>query len=259
MLPWRPPLLPPSFLFGAQSLGASRLSARAFSSSAKDPPPADSRDDFLGVDLNRIGPDDDPANLSSEWKETASDDFYQSYFSSKIASLTGASSSGPEPSLSHLDSEGRARMVNVGDKQISRREATAEAAVQLPRSVVELLKTRASKKGDALTVAQIAGVLGAKRTPELIPLCHSLPLDDVQLRVRLEEEESRVLIRATVRCTGRTGCEMEALTGASVAALAIYDMCKSASKEMSIGPIRLLSKTGGKSDVQLPDRIVFGE
>lgn len=145
--------------------------------------------------------------------------------------------------FTHFDDQGRAKMVEVGDKAVTRRTAVAEARVIMNSRTVALVKSGGVKKGDVLTVAQIAGIMGAKRTGELIPMCHPIALDGIQLRLTLEE--NGVAIRAEVTCQGRTGVEMEALTAVSVAALTVYDMCKAVQRDMVIEGIRLLSKTGG--------------
>ncbi len=147
--------------------------------------------------------------------------------------------------LTHLDGEGRARMVDVGDKPESRREAVAEGVVRMSKQAYRKLADGTLKKGDALTVAEVAGVMGAKKTGDLIPLCHSLALDVVKVEARLDEALPGVRITATASLTGRTGVEMEALTAVSVACLTIYDMVKSVDRGMSIDEIRLVSKTGG--------------
>jgi cyclic pyranopterin phosphate synthase len=149
-----------------------------------------------------------------------------------------------------MDSEGNARMVEVGEKSVTRRSATAEGHVRLGAALEVLRESRAaggggSKKGDVLGVAQLAGIMGAKRTSDLIPLCHPLPLDGVDVHLSLTE--TGVHIVATARCTGRTGVEMEALTAVSTAALTVYDMLKAVDKGMMIEGIRLLEKTGGRS------------
>ncbi len=143
--------------------------------------------------------------------------------------------------FSHLDREGAARMVDVGEKAVVRRTATAAGRVRLAPATVELLRERALPKGDALNTARIAGVMAAKRTPEIIPLCHGLNLTAVDVEFEVREEE--VGIVATARVSGRTGVEMEALTAVSVAALTIYDMCKAVDKGMEIGEIKLVEKT----------------
>lgn len=147
--------------------------------------------------------------------------------------------------FTHFNHQGRAKMVDVGEKSVTRRTATAQARVQVNPATFELIKTGGMKKGDVLTVAQIAGVMGVKRTPDLIPMCHPILVDGVDLSLSLDEGKHEVLIRASVSCDGRTGVEMEALTAASVAALTVYDMCKAVQKDMVIREIRLLEKTGG--------------
>ena len=136
-------------------------------------------------------------------------------------------------------------MVDVGEKSPSRRTAVAAARVLVNAETFALIKSGGMKKGDVLTVAQIAGVMGAKRTPDLIPMCHPIIVDGIDLRLHLDEQRLSVEIEATVSCDGRTGVEMEALTAASTAALTVYDMCKAVQKDMVISDIRLLSKTGG--------------
>lgn len=147
--------------------------------------------------------------------------------------------------LTHLDDAGNARMVDVADKPVTQRSATAEGRVRMSPETLVLLRAGRAKKGDVLGVAQVAGIQAAKRTGELIPLCHPLPLDGVELT--LHPEADGVRIRATVRCTGRTGVEMEALTAVSVAALTVYDMLKATERGMVIDGVRLLEKTGGRS------------
>jgi cyclic pyranopterin phosphate synthase len=143
--------------------------------------------------------------------------------------------------FSHLDREGAARMVDVGEKAVIRRTAVAVGSVRMSPETVKLLRDRALSKGDALNTARIAGIMAAKRTPELIPLCHSLNLTSVD--VEFEVGEGEIGIVATARASDRTGVEMEALTAVSVAALTIYDMCKAVDKGMVLGDIRLLGKT----------------
>jgi cyclic pyranopterin phosphate synthase len=149
--------------------------------------------------------------------------------------------------LTHLDESGRARMVDVSDKAITQREATARAIVSMQPATARLIGAGGMAKGDVLAVAQVAGVMAAKRTPDLIPLCHPLPINGVEMTFDLDVERARLEIHATVRVTGRTGVEMEALTAASVAALTVYDMCKAVDRGMSIGNIELMHKIGGKS------------
>jgi cyclic pyranopterin phosphate synthase len=149
--------------------------------------------------------------------------------------------------LTHLDASGRGRMVDVSDKDVTRREATARAIVTMQPETAHLIATGGMAKGDVLAVAQVAGIMAAKRTPDLIPLCHPLPITGVDMSFELDEVQARLEIHATVRVTGRTGVEMEALTAASVAALTVYDMCKAVDRAMSIGNVELLHKAGGKS------------
>lgn len=147
--------------------------------------------------------------------------------------------------FTHFNEQGRARMVNVGDKEPSCRTATAAARVLVGTECFDLIRSGGMKKGDVLTVAQIAGIMGAKRTSDLIPMCHIVPIDGADLELELDESRHSVEIRATVTCRGSTGVEMEALTAVSVAALTVYDMCKAVQKDIVISDIRLLSKTGG--------------
>jgi cyclic pyranopterin monophosphate synthase len=148
--------------------------------------------------------------------------------------------------LTHLDEAGRARMVDVTDKLSTARMARAEASVWLGRGPANLLRRTGSvSKGNVLETARLAGIMGAKRTAQLIPLCHPLALDVVEVQASVVGD--RVVIKTLARTRGSTGVEMEALTAASVAALTVYDMCKAASKDIIIGPIRLLEKSGGRS------------
>lgn len=147
--------------------------------------------------------------------------------------------------FTHFNEQGRAKMVDVGVKPVSRRTAVAAASVLVNEETFALIKSGGMKKGDVLTVAQIAGVMGAKRTPDLIPMCHPILIDGINLNLSLNESKHSVEIEATVSCDGRTGVEMEALTAASTAALTVYDMCKAVQKDMVITDLRLLSKTGG--------------
>jgi cyclic pyranopterin phosphate synthase len=148
--------------------------------------------------------------------------------------------------LTHLDSSGEARMVDVGAKDITRREAVASGRVIMKPETLEQIKNAGLKKGDVLAVARVAGIMAAKKTPDLIPLCHPLPVDEIAVDFDLSAPDS-VGITATARCSGRTGVEMEAMVAASVAALTIYDMAKSVDRGMTITEIRLESKKGGKS------------
>lgn len=149
--------------------------------------------------------------------------------------------------LTHLDAEGQARMVDVGDKPVTTRRAVAGAQVRMQPATLTAIRENSLAKGDVLAVARIAGIQAAKRCDELIPLCHSLPLDDLQLDFSFDDELPGIRIEATARVQGRTGVEMEALTAASVAALTIYDMCKGVDRSMLIENTRLLRKEGGRS------------
>lgn len=149
--------------------------------------------------------------------------------------------------LTHVDETGKATMVDVGHKADTRRQARAEALVRLAPATYALLVGGNLPKGDALSVAKVAGIQAAKKTHHLIPLCHPLPLTYVGVEFELHPTESTVRIQAEARCTGQTGVEMEALTAASVAALALYDMCKAVQKDILIEGVRLLHKSGGKS------------
>jgi cyclic pyranopterin phosphate synthase len=150
-----------------------------------------------------------------------------------------------ERRLTHLDAQGAARMVDVSAKPETERVAVAGCRVLLARDTLELLASGGLPKGDALAVARVAGIMGAKRTPDLIPLCHPLPITGVE--VDLTVEVDAVAITATVRTTGRTGVEMEALTAAATAALTLYDMVKGVQRDVRIGDLRLLAKRGGRS------------
>ena len=147
--------------------------------------------------------------------------------------------------ITHFTEQGRARMVDVGEKPSSRRTAVAAGRVLVNDGTFELIRSGGIKKGDVLTVAQIAGVMGAKRTFELIPMCHIVPLNGIDLELRLNEEKKSVEISATVSCDGKTGVEMEALTAVATAALTVYDMCKAVQRDIVITDIRLLGKSGG--------------
>lgn len=149
--------------------------------------------------------------------------------------------------LTHLDDAGRAHMVDVGGKAETSREAIARGSIRLRRETLRMIMDGSAPKGDVLAAARIAGIMAAKRTPELIPLCHTLLLTHVSVRIEPAESGEALAIEATVRTKGQTGVEMEALTAVSVAALTIYDMCKAVDQEMRIGDIRLAEKRGGRS------------
>jgi cyclic pyranopterin phosphate synthase len=153
--------------------------------------------------------------------------------------------------LTHVDESGNAHMVDVGDKPETERFAIAEGEVVMKPETLALIRAGALRKGDVLTVAQVAGISGAKRTSDLIPFCHPLPLNYVSVDFALDDELPGVRITATAKTTGKTGVEMEALTAVSIAALTVYDMAKAAEKTMRIQNVRLVRKTGGQSgDVQ---------
>ena len=149
--------------------------------------------------------------------------------------------------FTHFDHRGNARMVQVGEKETTKRQAVAAGRVLVNARTYELIRTGGVKKGDVLTVAQIAGIMGAKKTADLIPMCHNIMLTGVDLELSLNEEMRSVDIVATATCTGVTGVEMEALTAVTTAALTVYDMCKAVQRDMVIDDIRLLRKSGGQS------------
>lgn len=149
--------------------------------------------------------------------------------------------------FTHFNESGRAWMVDVTKKDITYREAEASGYVEMKKETLDLIKNGGIKKGDVLSVAQVAGIMGAKKTHELIPMCHPLLLTGINIEFNLSEEEKRIYIKSFVKLSGKTGVEMEALTAVSIAALTIYDMCKAVDKEMLIGDIKLLRKSGGKS------------
>ena len=153
----------------------------------------------------------------------------------------------PRRKLSHVDGGGRARMVDVGAKRATARRAVAEGAIAMSREAFALVKANRVAKGDVLRVAELAGIGGAKRTADLIPLCHPLALDHVGVKASLDARLPGVRVRAEVRLKGRTGVEMEALTACAVALLVVYDMVKAVDRGMTIGPVRLLEKAGGRS------------
>ncbi len=159
-----------------------------------------------------------------------------------------------QPTLTHVDADGGARMVDVGAKPATAREAVARGRVVMRAETLELIRQNAFDKGDVLAVARVAGIMGGKKTSELIPLCHPLPIDSIGVEFELNASDSAVEIAATARTTGKTGVEMEALAALTVAALTIYDMCKAVDRGMKIESVRLARKTGGQSgDVILED------
>lgn len=149
--------------------------------------------------------------------------------------------------LTHVDESGKAMMVNVIDKAESKRIAVAEGHVHVGPEIAKLIAGNLMKKGDVLTIAQIAGIMAAKNTSNLIPLTHNIPLSSIKVIVTLDNETHRVNIAASVECFGKTGVEIEALTAVSVAALTVYDMCKAVSHDITINNIQLVEKRGGKS------------
>jgi cyclic pyranopterin phosphate synthase len=149
--------------------------------------------------------------------------------------------------LTHFDSRGNAHMVDVGAKEITERVAVARASVVMQAATLTLIRDKKAAKGDVLAVAQLAGIMAAKRTAELIPLCHPLSLSNVQVKLSLDAKRRAVDIEATCKLMGRTGVEMEALTAVSIAALTVYDMCKAVDRGMVITEVRLVHKSGGKS------------
>jgi len=153
----------------------------------------------------------------------------------------------PEDGLTHLDESGAARMVDVGGKDMTVREARAQAHVSMSATTLGLIREGSVPKGDVFATSRLAGIMAAKKAPELIPLCHPISLDSVLVDFEIDESGTGLTILATVRATDRTGVEMEALIAAGIAALTVYDMCKAADRGMEISSLRLLSKTGGKS------------
>lgn len=151
------------------------------------------------------------------------------------------------PALSHVDDQGHARMVDISHKASTPRTAVAAGRVLVGEEALRLIRENEIRKGDVLTVSNVAGVLGAKQTSRLLPLCHDVVLQNVEIEFELDDEAGAVEVRAIVKTEGPTGVEMEALTAVSVAALTVYDMCKSVTKDISITDVRLLAKTGGRS------------
>lgn len=151
------------------------------------------------------------------------------------------------PKLTHIDGTGRAAMVDVSGKVVTTREAVAGGSVRMKAETLDLVRRDKNKKGHVQSVAELAGIMAAKKTSDLIPLCHPLPLSKISVRIEIDENLPGLSVEATAKTTGQTGVEMEALTAVSVACLTIYDMLKAAEKTMEISAIRLLKKTGGKS------------
>jgi len=151
--------------------------------------------------------------------------------------------------FTHFNEEGKAKMVDVSDKKVTDRTATASGSIYVSNAIIDKIKNNDMKKGDVLSVAQIAGIMGAKKTSELIPMYHNIFISGADLKFAIDEINSKIDIIATVKTSGQTGIEMEALTAVSIASLTIYDMCKAVDKNMVISDIKLLKKTGGKSGV----------
>jgi cyclic pyranopterin phosphate synthase len=149
--------------------------------------------------------------------------------------------------LSHLDEKGRARMVDVSEKEVTSRIALARGTIHMRPETLELIRQGKVEKGDVFSVARVAGIMAAKKTSELIPMCHPLNITSVQITLIAKSAPARVDIEASVRVSGKTGVEMEAMTAVAVAGLTIYDMCKAVDREMTLGEIRLVEKSGGKS------------
>lgn len=149
--------------------------------------------------------------------------------------------------LTHLDAEGRARMVDVTEKAVTQRVAIARGTIFMRPETLSLIMEKKIEKGDVFSVARVAGIMAAKRTPELVPMCHPLNITSVEIFLTPEQNPARVEIEAVVKVGGQTGVEMEAMTAVAVSGLTIYDMCKAVDREMSIGEIRLVKKSGGKS------------
>ncbi len=151
------------------------------------------------------------------------------------------------PKLSHFDADGQAHMVDVSDKPVTDRIATAQSYIKMSTATLDLIKSGTAKKGDVLGIARLAGIMAAKKTSDLIPLCHPLPITKVTVDLTPDDALPGIQITATVKTSGQTGVEMEALTAASTAALTVYDMVKAVQKDMEIGGVRVTLKDGGKS------------
>ena len=149
--------------------------------------------------------------------------------------------------FTHFNEEGRAKMVDISDKSVTKRSATAQALLEVPENIYQAITEGTVKKGDVLAVSRVAGIMGGKKTSELIPLCHNIPIDKIEIDFT-NNGKDELYITARAKCTYKTGIEMEALTAVSVAALTVYDMCKAVDRSMVIKEIKLIEKTGGKSD-----------
>ena len=151
--------------------------------------------------------------------------------------------------LSHIDKKGNAKIVDISNKKITKRIAVASGMIFVTQEILEQIKKNVTKKGDIFTVAKIAGIMAAKKTSDLIPLCHPLKIDDIQIVYDIDESKKIIIAQAHVKCESKTGVEMEALTAISIALLTIYDMCKAVTHKMKIFDIKLLKKTGGKTNI----------
>lgn len=178
--------------------------------------------------------------------------------SARRLNIKSTTSSTPKQ-LTHTDDAGKARMVDVNHKLVTERLAVASAVVNVGPEIAKLIEQNSVKKGDVLSIAQIAGIIGAKRTAEIIPLCHNIPISSVVINTVLNLTDNCVNIRATVKCEGKTGVEMEALCAVTTAALTIYDMCKAISKNITISDVMLLKKSGGKQFFQRDGYFDFDE
>lgn len=172
------------------------------------------------------------------------------YKSKRVQSVDKGTLSIMKEQLTHFDEKGNTRMVNVGGKEETLRVAIARGHITARPETLQLIAEQGMKKGDVLEVARLAGIMAAKRTGELIPLCHPLALTSIRVELSIADDAPQVEIEAEVQMVGRTGVEMEALTAVSVAALTVYDMCKAVDREMVIGDVRLVKKTGGKHSYQ---------
>lgn len=150
--------------------------------------------------------------------------------------------------LSHIDKKGNAKIVDISNKKITKRIAIASGMIFVTQEILEQIKKNVTKKGDIFTVAKIAGIMAAKKTSDLIPLCHPLKIDDIQIAFNVDDSKKVIIAEAKVKCENKTGVEMEALTAISITLLTIYDMCKAVSHEMKITDVRLINKSGGKTN-----------
>jgi len=150
--------------------------------------------------------------------------------------------------LSHIDKKGNAKIVDISNKKITKRIAIASGMIFVTQEILEQIKKNESKKGDIFTVAKIAGIMAAKKTSDLIPLCHPLKIDDIQIAFNVDDSKKVIIAEAKVKCENKTGVEMEALTAISITLLTIYDMCKAVSHKMKITDVRLINKSGGKTN-----------